>query len=83
MKNEPLTAEEMAMLDAVSTAEEHRVACDKIKDARGGDYPPDWYEKMLASGKNDRIIRRYGGTPEFTIRSFKTVEDLLQTFRER
>lgn len=55
----PLTPEELAEVDGIKTYAQHRAFCDKVKAARGGAYPSDWYEKMLASGKNDEVADRY------------------------
>lgn len=36
---------------------------------------------MLVSGKNDEIVRRYGANPNFQIKSFDTVEELMRELR--
>jgi hypothetical protein len=48
-----------------------------LKQVRGGAYPSDWYEKMLATGKNDEIARRYGAGG-FQVKSYKNAKDLLR-----
>ena len=63
----PLTPEELAEVDGIRTHAQHRAFCDKVKEARGGVYPSDWYEKMLATGKNG-----------FRIKSYKNIKDLLR-----
>lgn len=73
----PLTPEELAEVDEIKTYAQHRAFCDRIKKARGGVYPSDWYEKMLATGKNDEVTRRYG-TGGFQIKTYKNIEDLLR-----
>lgn len=45
-----ITPEELQELELTTNADEWNAACDKIKAARGGQYPPDWYAKVLASG---------------------------------
>lgn len=79
--NQPLTAEELTMLDNVRTAAEHRAACDKVKDARDGHYPDDWYEKMIQSGKTDEIARRYSAPGGITTKAFSTLEELFASLR--
>lgn len=76
----PLTPEELAEVDTIRTYAQHRAFCDKLKAARGGRYPCDWHEKMLASGRNDEIVRRYG-SPGFKIKTFDSVEELLRDLR--
>ena len=73
----PLTPEELAEVDEIRTHAQHRAFCDKVKEARGGVYPSDWYEKMLATGKNDEVARRYGAGG-FRIKSYKNTKDLLR-----
>jgi len=77
----PLTPEELAEVDTITTHAQHRAFCDKVKAARGGQYPCDWYAKMLVTGKNDEIVRRYSGNPNFQIKSFDNVEDLMRELR--
>lgn len=33
--------------------------CDEVKAARGGEYPPDWFERMLVSGVMATIFKNY------------------------
>lgn len=73
----PLTPEELAEVDEIRTHAQHRAFCDKVKEARGGVYPSDWYEKMLATGKNDEVAQRYGASG-FRIKSYENVEDFLR-----
>jgi len=77
----PLTPEELAEVDTITTIDQHRAFCDKIKDVRGGQYPCDWYEKMLKTGKNDEVVRRCGADPGFKIKSFDTIEELFRELR--
>jgi len=48
--NKPLTALELGLLEQAASAKEWDEVCDLIKEERGGSYPPDWFEKVLASG---------------------------------
>ena len=73
----PLTPEELAEVDEIRTYAQHRAFCNRVKEARGGAYPSDWYEKMLVTGKNDEVTRRYGAGG-FQIKSYKNGEDFLR-----
>lgn len=46
----PLTDAELEALSASKSEEEWNKICDDVKRARGGGYPPDWYQRVLASG---------------------------------
>lgn len=48
---ENLQQTEIADLESTGSAEEWNNICDEIKKARGGQYPPDWWEVMMMSGK--------------------------------
>lgn len=45
-----LTVAEMEDLTNSTSEAEWNAACDRIKKARGGAYPDDWYAKVLLSG---------------------------------
>jgi len=45
-----LTGDEMASLQACRSGHEWHLACAGVKAARGGQYPPDWWERVMASG---------------------------------
>lgn len=49
-KREKLTRREEDELKAARTEEEWGAACDKIKAARDGAYPAEWFLKIIASG---------------------------------
>lgn len=63
----PLTNEDIAMLEAVQSADEWNAACSKLKAARGGLYPSDWWPKVKLSGMMDRILGRFGETSELKL----------------
>ena len=46
----PITQEELSNLTLAASEKEWNAACDAIKCARGGQYPPDWYAKVVLSG---------------------------------
>lgn len=54
-----ITNEELKMLEACNTGEQWDAACDRIKGARGGTYPEDWFVKVLLSGMMARITARF------------------------
>lgn len=54
-----ITDDELAALEAVRSAKEWDAACDRIKAAREGVYPPDWWERVNLSGMMHRILSRW------------------------
>lgn len=62
-----LTDQEIAGLERVQSADEWNRTVDGIKQARGGAYPDDWWEKMKLSGRMDRIFARWGGSAEIRL----------------
>ncbi len=67
--NDNLTEEELAALKATANENEWNAACDRIKDARSGQYPPDWWTVMMQSGLSREIMARWPkpGSPEIQI----------------
>ena len=55
-----LTPEEIDRLKACKSAEQWDAACDAVKRARGGQYPPDWWPVMKLSGLMDEILGSFG-----------------------
>ena len=47
-------AEEQELLEAVNE-QAWDAACDKIKAAHGGRYPPDWWARVMQSGLGRRV----------------------------
>ena len=58
-----LTAEELQHLSNASTADEWNGICDAVKDKRHGQYPPDWFAKVLASGLAQKKSDEWAGAP--------------------
>jgi len=54
----PLLPEEIKALEEVKVYADLRYACDVMKLRRGHAYPPDWWNKVMASGMYDKIIER-------------------------
>ena len=76
MKN--LTQEELSILKACQSAEDWGDACDAIKEARGGMYPDDWWNKVKLSGLMDRILARWGANSTLRVKSFDNKTDFLK-----
>lgn len=45
-----LTDEEYEKLTTTTSEEEWTATCDEVKAARNGQYPPDWWPRMMLSG---------------------------------
>jgi hypothetical protein len=45
--------------NTATTEDEWNAACDDIKAARGGQYPPDWYSVVIRGGILDRAQVRF------------------------
>lgn len=45
-----ITCAEIASLKATKNSTEWDKLCDEIKKSRGGQYPPDWYPKIMMTG---------------------------------
>jgi hypothetical protein len=54
-----ITESELIQLKSARSSRMWNVACDKIKEARGGAYPPDWYAKVLSSGLMRDVSRSW------------------------
>lgn len=65
-----ITDEEIALLRACGSEEEWNATCDKIKKTRGGQYPNDWWPKIVQSGMMRSIVSKFGGSDKITIESY-------------
>ena len=45
-----ITDQEVAKLKATRSSIEWNRVCDEIKNARGGEYPPDWWNRIMMTG---------------------------------
>jgi hypothetical protein len=45
-----LTEAEITKLQNTKSEHEWNAVCDEIKAARNGEYPPDWFTKMILTG---------------------------------
>lgn len=64
-----ITTEEIAKLEASKSEREWNKTCDEIKAARGGQYPPDWWPKVMRSVLCARVAATFGKTDGITIES--------------
>jgi len=62
-----LTENEIATLEACRSESDWNKACDVVKAARGGEYPPDWWPVMKLTGRMDRILARFGSSSELKV----------------
>lgn len=62
-----LTDEELEEIEKIQTSEEWKALCLAVKGRRNGQYPPDWYPKVLASGLADRVLARFGEDAQIRI----------------
>jgi hypothetical protein len=58
-----LTEAEMIELKNTTNESEWNAVCDKIKAARKGSYPPDWFNKVLLTGVISEIAAKWGKEP--------------------
>lgn len=56
MENPNLTDDEMASLVATKNELDWNAACNRIKSARGGVYPNDWWSRLQLTGLMARIV---------------------------
>ncbi len=51
--------EEFAALEACQSAEQWNQSCAKIKAARDGQFPDDWFARVVTSGMMHRVFQRW------------------------
>jgi len=73
-----ITEEELQRLEDCQSAQDWADACDAVKEARDGQYPDDWWDKVKLSGMMDRILGRWGENSELRAVSFKTKKDVIK-----
>jgi hypothetical protein len=62
---EHLTAEELDQLKSCKNDEEWGAACRAVKEVRNGQWPPDWYEKVIKPGLIDQVLGKGAGDISF------------------
>lgn len=75
----PITDEEIASLRATKNASQWNAVCDKIKKARNGQYPGDWWPKVMASGLNSEIQANWSNPSEGELRCEPMSEDEINS----
>lgn len=56
-----LRDDEFNAICAAQTEKQYYEAVDQMKRARNGEYPPDWWPRMVQSGMLRKISARWGG----------------------
>lgn len=54
-----ITEDEISTLENAKTERDWNAACDAIKAARKGEYPTDWYARVMMSGVLSRAHARF------------------------
>ena len=73
-----ITQEELQSLEACQSEQDWSDACDAIKNARDGLYPPDWWDKVKLSGMMDRVMERWGENSDLSVVSFNNKTEMLK-----
>lgn len=56
-----LSQDEMKQLESAEGGIEFAIVKIRIKAARGGELPPDWFDFVIGSGMIDNKINQWGG----------------------
>lgn len=67
--NHNITAEELERLRNTKNETEWNDACDAIKKARNGDYPSDWWAKVMTSGLAAGVALKWNRPDAFEIKA--------------
>lgn len=65
-----LTFNEIEAFKNTTSEKEWDALCDRVKQARNGQYPNNWYSEIVASGLMENASSKWGGTDEIDISSF-------------
>jgi hypothetical protein len=60
MNDDSLTEEELQSLKDSKTEDEWSALCQAVKKARGGQYPLDWFAKVIQSGLSSQKSQSFG-----------------------
>lgn len=66
-----ITDEEISLLNSTTSTDEWNTACEIIKKVRDGEYPHDWFPKVIMSGLMDKILSKFGSSSEIKVTSYK------------
>ena len=76
-----ITDREIRLLENCKSDGDWSIAVKRIKDARGGEYPGDWWEKVKMSGLMDRVLSQWGASSDLSIKTFATKAAMLKYLR--
>ncbi len=62
-----ITDAELKMIEDCRSEQDWNNACDAVKRARNGQYPSDWWAKVMQSGLARRVMAKFGTTPDIKI----------------
>lgn len=62
-----MTDEEFAEICAAQTEVQYHEAVQRIKRARDGEYPDDWWARVVQSGTLRKITARWGGDDQIRL----------------
>lgn len=65
-----ITDAEIRALQNCTTENQWNDVCNQIKEARQGEYPPDWWAKVKLSGLMAKTTSKWGGTDQLTVRAW-------------
>lgn len=65
--DDPVTDDELSLLDRCTSVEEWDAAVAAIRKPRGGSYPCNWFSRVMRSGLADMIFKRWNGTPQMML----------------
>ena len=54
-----LTDQDMRDLEATACEEQWNAICDRVKTENDGQYPSDWFERVIMSGLAARTVERW------------------------
>ena len=62
-----MSDEEIRMMGSSKSEWEWKANCDKVKAAHGGNYPDDWFAKVMVSGLGAATAAKFGRTVDIKI----------------
>lgn len=73
-----ITPEELESLRSTKNETEWNQACDAIKKARNGAYPPDWWAEVMQSGLAAEVAHNWGQPDAFELK-VGNLDELLKS----
>ena len=62
-----ITEAELTRLENCNNEKDWSDACEAFKEARGGQYPSDWWAKVMQSGLATRLAAKWGNLAAFDL----------------